>query len=240
MSRKSLFVGLALVLMLASSVSSVLAFLVRHEPAAYSCCALPPGEQRQKLSREYLGESSNLMDGIVNKRQWYAKFTEEQINGFFEEDFIRSDTWSKILPDGISEPRVCLQPDKIRLAFRYGTGKWSTVISVDLAVWLAAKEPNVVVLELQGLHAGSLPISAQSLLDRISEAARSQNLDITWYRHNGNPVALLRLQPYHSRPTFQLQRLELGQGTLLISGRSLDAAPVPDLPVSQLKQQAAN
>jgi hypothetical protein len=238
MSRKSVVVGLALVLVLAGSVSSVLALLVCHDPATYYAQTLPPGDVRQKLSREFYGERMSLVDGIVNKRQWYAKFTEEQINGYFEEDFIRSEAGQKILPEGISEPRVCFQPDKIRLAFRYGTGRWSTVISVDLSVWLAPKEPNVVLLELQGLHAGSLPISAQSLLDRISEAARSQNLDITWYRHDGNPVALLRLQPYHSRPTFQLQRLELGSGTLLISGRSLDSAPAPELPALTLKSSA--
>jgi hypothetical protein len=112
---------------------------------------------------------------------------------------------------------------------------WSTIVSIDLGVWLAAKEPNVVVLELKGLRAGSLPISAQSLLERISEAARSQALEVTWYRHNGNPVAVLRFQPYQNRPTFQLQRLELGQGTLLITGRSLDPISLPvSIPTARL------
>src|SRR4051812_36648428 len=146
MSRKSVILGLGIVLLLAGSVSSVLALLVRHEPGAYQECAVPPGDTRQKLSREFYGESAKLLEGILDKRQWYAKFTEEQINSYFDEDFIRSELGTKVLPEGISEPRICLQPDKIRLAFRYGGERWSTVISVDLSVWLAAKEPNVIVL----------------------------------------------------------------------------------------------
>src|SRR5207244_1326754 len=93
---------------------------------------------------------------------------------------------------------------------------------IDLRVWLAAKEVNVVALELQALQAGSLPVSAQSLLERIYETARQQNIDVSYYRHNGNPVALLRFQADQRTPTVQLQRLELQQGLLRISGRSID------------------
>jgi hypothetical protein len=49
---------------------------------------------------------------------------------------------------------------------------WSTVISISFRVWVAPKEANVVVLELQSLYAGALPISAQSLLDQLAELKR--------------------------------------------------------------------
>jgi hypothetical protein len=235
MSRKSCLLASAIVLALGSSVGSGLALLVRHEPASYQQAVPEAPDVRQKESTEFTAELVRLIDDIVNKQQWFGRFTDEQINSYLAEDFLRSGTAEKLLPEGIHEPRVAIQPDRIRLSFRYGTGVWSTVVSIDLGVWLAAKEPNVVVLELKGLRAGSLPISAQSLLERISEAARSQNLDVTWYRHNGNPVAVLRFQPYQNRPTFQLQRLELGEGTLLITGRSLDAIAIPvNMPTARL------
>jgi hypothetical protein len=115
------------------------------------------------------------------------------------------------------------------LAFRYGTAFWSTVISIDLHIWLVAKEANVVALEFQGMHAGGLPISSQSLLERASETARRYDIDPTWYRHNGHPVLLLRFQAGRSRPTFQLEQLALHQGMLCISGRSLDTMPQANL-----------
>jgi hypothetical protein len=237
MKRRSFFLGVGIVALLLVAVGGGLALLVGHEPTGYQQAAVPEGESRQKQSGEFHGEFVQLIDGIVNKRQWYAKFTEDQINSFFEEDFVKSGTADKALPECVREPRVTIQPDRIRLAFRYGSEQYSTVLTIDLRAWLAPKEPNVVALEIQGLWAGSLPISSHTLLQRVSEAADQQNLKVTWYRHEGKPVALLRFQPYQSRPSFQLQRLELGEGTLLISGRSLDATPVasltPSLPAAE-------
>ena len=101
---------------------------------------------------------------------------------------------------------------------------WCSIICIDWRVWLAPREPNVVALELQGLHAGSLPISAQSLLEQISDIARRQNIDVTWYRHDGNPVALLRFQN-DSRVGVQLHQLELSSGKLTLVGRALESLP---------------
>src|SRR5207247_5107671 len=131
---------------------------------------------------------------------WHGTFSEAQINSYFEEHFISSGFASRLLPDSVAAPRVVLEDDKIRLAFRYGTPPWSTIISIDFRVWLAPKERNVVVLELQSLHAGSLPVSAQSLLEQLSEALRKRNIEVTWYRHNGNPTAVLRFQTAAPRP----------------------------------------
>src|SRR5262249_38998119 len=156
---------------------------------------------------------------------WQASFTEAQINSYFEEDFLTSRVAEKLLPEEVAAPRVAIEQDKIRLAFRYGTPPWSTIISIDFRVWLAPKERNVIVLELQSLHAGSLPISAQSLLEQLSEVVRKRNIDVMWYRHNGNPAAVLRFQSDQPRPTVQLRQLELRNGLLRLVGRSIRAAP---------------
>jgi hypothetical protein len=162
---------------------------------------------------------------------WDADFTEEQINSFFDEGFIHSGINERLLPDGISQPRVAIEPDLVRVMFRYGKNPWSTVISIDLKVWLAGKETNVVALELQSFRAGSLPISAQSLLERISDALRRNNVDVSWYRHNGNPVAVLRFQSDPQRPSVQLKRLEIEQGRILLHGSSSDgSSPAAMLP----------
>lgn len=225
MRRRSVLFTLAIVVLLVGGVGAVLGLLVRHEPGTHRQAATEPGPARQHQAEACNAEFLRLADGLVNKRDWSARFTETMINSYLEEELFPSASGDKVLPEGVREPRVRIHPDHFRLSFRYGSGTWSTVVSIDLCAWLAAKEPNVVVLELQAMRAGSLPVSAQSLLERISEAARQQGLDVTWYRHRGNPVAVVRFQPYQSRPTFQLQRLELGEGSLHVVGRSLDAPP---------------
>ncbi|HLJ94670.1 MAG TPA: hypothetical protein VKU02_15900 [Gemmataceae bacterium] len=225
MNRRSIALTIAIVVLLAGGTGGTLAALLRHEPAFYARSAMPEGPQRTKSSGEFVGEFARLLFGISDKRQWDARFTEEQLNSYFQEDFLKEHPNDQPLPEGIRDPRVALEPDKLRVGFRYGPPTWSTIVSIDLRVWLVAKEPNVVALEFQGVHAGALPISSQSLLECASEAARRHDIDPTWYRHNGHPVLLLRFQAGRSRPTFQVQQFDLHQGMLSISGRSLDTTP---------------
>jgi len=223
-SRKSILIGLGLLVLLAAATAGGVALLLNHEPADYHAIALPPGQERQKNSQEFMRRGIKLYDEINNSLEWRETFTEAQINSYFDEDFVHSGLSERMLPEGIREPRISITPERVRLAFRYGAGKWcSAVVSIDFHVWLATNEPNVVALELQGLHAGSLPISAQSLLERVADVVRGQDVEVTWYRYNGNPVALLRFQANQQRPTVRLERLELHPGELVVAGRSNDA-----------------
>src|SRR2546425_1743265 len=196
MSRRSFLFAIGIVLLL-GSIGTVFVLLLSHEPAIYARTTPPPGDERRHLSGEFQTKLFDLYAQIQEKfpPTWEARFSETGINSYFEEGFVLSNLAEKILPDGVSAPRIAIDPDKIRLAFRYRVGPLNTIISIDMRVWLATKrEPNVIGLELQGLHAGAVPIAAQSLLEQISETARQNGIEVIWYRHNGNPVALLRFQ----------------------------------------------
>ncbi len=236
MSRHPFLLALVIVFLLVGTTATVLILLVRHEPEFYRRSAVALGKERQQGSRALKAKFVELINDIVNKRQWDARFTDEQFNSYFEEDFLLENGAERILPlpEGIQSPRIALEADKVRLAFRYGRAPWSTVVSLDFRIWLVPKEPNLVAMEFQGLHAGALRVSAQSLLERVYEAARERNIAVNWYRHNGNPVALLHFQADRTNPTFQMQRLELRPGMLVISGRSIDAAPHAVLPTRKV------
>jgi hypothetical protein len=242
MNRKSVLFGIGVGL-LAIGVATVLTLLLLHEPAVYARTGLPAGPERQQLSGEFNSEFVHLYDGIRNESIWDATFTEKSINSYFEEGFVSQGVAKNVLPEGVSAPRVAIEPDKIRLAFRYSLGPWSTIITVDMRVWLANKrEPNVIALELQGLHAGSLPIAAQSLLEQISETARQNGIKVIWYRYHGNPVALLKFQADQPHPTIQFLSLKLDAGQLFISGRAIDAdrAVLERIPAAEDVTIAAN
>jgi hypothetical protein len=238
MSRKSVFLGLGIVLLLIVVVSATLVLLVRHEPADYARLAVPEGEDRSNQSRDFFDRASKLLSEIQGEdgagvSSWDAEFTDEQINCFLEEGFIHSGISEKLLPEGMSRPRVALDTDRLRLMFRYGTGFWSTIITIDFKLWIAGEEPNVVALEIQGFRAGSLPITAQSLLERISDGLRRNNIEVTWYRHDGNPVAILHFQSDPQRAEVQLRELKLEPGRILLQGTSRDGSgPSALLPAS--------
>jgi hypothetical protein len=49
---------------------------------------------------------------------------------------------------------------------------------------------------------------------------------VALYRHNGNPVALLRFQSDKMRPTAQLRCLELRPGMITVGGAPLEMMQV--------------
>jgi hypothetical protein len=235
MSRRSLLLTLGVLFGLAGGGAVVLVGMIRYEHHWYSRAGLPPGPMRTQRSREFTTEFFDFLSAVNGERDergWYATFTDEQINSYFDEGFIQSGLDTRLLPEGVSEPRVAFEaPDRIRLAFRYGKGAWSTLISIDLRVWLASRELNAVALELEGFHAGALPISAQSLLEQFSLVVGKQNgMELNWYRdpESGHPVAVLHFQTDY-RNNVQLQAVQLDQGSITIRGRSNDGSAIQAL-----------
>jgi hypothetical protein len=224
MSRKSLLLGFVVVVLVGGTGVGVFG-LVRHEPDFYLKKAFPPGVERKQRSGKFVEGFFQFCSDVREYQEWNARFEEDCINSYFDEQFVASGLAEKVLPEGITAPRIAIEDDQFRLAFRYRVGPVSTIISIDMRMWLT-KEPNVVALELQGLHAGSLPIAAQSLLEQVSETARQNNIEVTWYRHRGNPVALLRFQADQDHPTVRLDHLVLHKGVLEIHGRSTESAPL--------------
>jgi hypothetical protein len=226
MSRRSLLITLGTLGVLAGGVLIVLAVLVRHVPERYARSVLPAGPQRLQLSDDFYRALCGMLNGINANDSWAARFTEEQVNSYFEEGFVQSGLDTRLLPDGISAPRVGFDDGNVRVAFRYGHGFWSTIVSIDFKVWVT-KTPNVVCLELIGSHAGALPISAQSLLKRVTdELMRQGSLQVGWFRHDGHPVALLGFQAEQPRTTLQLTEVTVEAGAITVRGRGTDAAPI--------------
>jgi hypothetical protein len=242
MRRRSFLITLCLGLGLLAALIVTPVLLLRWEPSDYAAAAVPPGEERthdshvcvEKITGELISyaSSSNLPDG------WGVEFTDRELNSYLQEDFIKQGLASHLLPRGLSDPRVIFEaPDKVRLGFRYDFGGWKSVITIDVRLWLAKEEPNVICLEIDGFHAGAMPIAAQSLLEHVSDAAREhgieadggnieatdRGIDVTWHRHNGRPTAVLRLTPNQPRSTLLLQGVTVGKGTITIRGKSVEA-----------------
>jgi hypothetical protein len=235
MSRRSLLVTAGIFLLVVCGVGGVLWLLARHEPAAYLQATVPPGEQRKQHAHDFLMEASHLYNSVLGQKDeapWDAKFTQDEVNSYLAENFVVSGLEQQWLSDSIQQPRVVFEPNKARVMFRYGRGLWSTVVSLELRIWVARDEANSIAVQVLGLHAGAMPISAQSLLDPMVEAGRQHGIDVTWYRHEGCPVAVLRFQPDYQRPTLALQTVQVEQGSILIQGRFNDTGDAPTLPAT--------
>jgi hypothetical protein len=223
MSRRSFLVALGLAVFGAASVAATLFGLLHYEPGHYRRAAVADAETRGKLSAAFMNEFSSFVSSMTTDPDgWYGTFPDNQINSFLAEQFIKCGLGDKVLPEGISEPRLVFEEDRLQLAFRYRSRLIHTVVSISARIWLPRTEPNVVAVQLLGFRAGALPFTAQWLLERISESARQNGIEVSWYRHEGQPVALLRFQADQARPTYQLTGIQIERGRITISGRSAD------------------
>src|SRR5438093_1148226 len=73
------------------------------------------------------------------QNRWDMSFADQEINSFFQEDFVNYREAESLRRVGVSDPRVAIDEGCIRIAFRYGTGFWSTVVSYDLRIWTLPK-----------------------------------------------------------------------------------------------------
>jgi hypothetical protein len=194
--------------------------LLRHEPHFYLNREIDAGEDRKRSSSKFVNDFLQLLVNVKENGRdgWHFKFTENDVNSFFQEDFINFGEADNLRKLGVSDPRVAFDQDCIRFAFRYGSGFWSTIVSYDLRVWAVPKEPNVLAVEIRRRRAGALPISSQALVNELAEIAARHNIEVTSYRYEGNPVALIRFQADQPRPTAQLKCLRVGLGELRIGG----------------------
>jgi hypothetical protein len=211
--------------------------LVRYEPLWYRSAATPAGTERTQHSQDFHEAFSQLMYQVGNEPEWSGRVTAKQVNAWFEEGMYQEKLDAELLRGNISQPRIAFEDNRIRLGFRYGKGIRSTIISMSLQVWVPPDDSSAVVLELESLHAGLLPVSAQSVLEDISRLLREKDLEINWYRHNGHPTAVLRFQDSQQHSGVELTAIQSKEepveggkeGVLVIHGRNNDPAlnPVP-------------
>jgi hypothetical protein len=163
--------GTAFVLL--AGALSALGAVVKHEPNFYRLSQVQPSPARKKLADDFRNKFIQMIANIHGREDlWNCDTSEVQVNCFFEELFPETGEATALRSIGISSPSVVFEPDRMRLAFRYGTGWFSTIISYDMKIWLVPKEANVIAVEIQSARAGGLPISNQSVL--TSKISRSR------------------------------------------------------------------
>jgi hypothetical protein len=234
MRRRAVLWVFAILTLLFVTAGAALALLLRHVPAYYARNALSEGPERKNLCREFRLHSVDCFTALFGDQPAEYQFSQDQFNSYFQDPDDGAESSARIveISESIHDIRVAFEDDLVRLGLRYGTGRSSSIISIDFRVWLVARKPNVIALELCSFRAGALPLGTQVLLDSVSEAARRLNIEVTWYRSQGHPVALLQLQANQPRPTFQIRRLEVKPGRLVIASSPVQefAQPAPPEP----------
>ena len=230
MSRRTLFASLGLAVFLCGGLGLLYFLVVGYEPEVFHQAVVPAGEARTQLSQDFLKEFGTLLSAPEAERDWYVKFSDEQINSYLDEGFIKEGLATRVLPEGVSHPHVVFGPEKVHLAFRYGAGAWNTAISVNLRRLAGQGRAERRRLGVGRDSSRRLAHLQPMAIGRIRKVGQDKNsLDLTWYRTNGHPVALLHFQADQPHPTLLLQGIQMKQGSLTIRGRSPESVSLDSL-----------
>jgi hypothetical protein len=237
-----------------------LGIALKHEPHFYAAGDIEASAERKQLSVKFFADFLQMVADVKanDPNRWETSFTDCELNSFFQEDFVNYREADSLRKLGASEPRAAIDKDRIRLAFRYGSGFWSTVVSIDLHLWTVPKEPNVLVVEVLARRAGALPLSSQALVDSLIDLANRQsaetvqdnkaepkrdalfaevsaprNIEVSAYRHKGRPVALIRFQSSEAHRNIRLPMLHTDSGRLRITSTGTGAATLGALPAQK-------
>lgn len=229
MKRKRLIILLsisaALVLLILFLLLEALLFLASRAPDFYRR-PLPwnPAEAAQ-LSDRFLQKSTLLAGDMRRPGAWHQVFTESEINAWLAVDFPKN--YPHALPPGLSEPRVKIETDSLRVAAKARKGLLSGVVTAEVAVHLT--EENTVVVVIRKLGLGLLPMPLRPAIERLKELATEAGWEIREMQKDGAPTFVITLPPHRDQKghIVKLQILRLVDGRVELGG-TVSKAGRPD------------
>lgn len=192
----------------------------RHVPEFYQQALAIEPELQQAAGQKFEQQALALHNQARHAGRWEARFTQDEINGWLAADLPAK--FPKVLPRGVSDPRIALDETQVQLAVRYERGDTKTVVSLSSQVQLTA-EPNELAVRIDSVRAGLLPLPFAQFRDDIAERAAKAGVPIRWTEAAGAPVALVRL-PLNPRDfggrSLIVEELRLTKGELIVAGRT--------------------
>jgi hypothetical protein len=214
-------------ILVALAVAGVAVFLTaayratQQVPEFYEAALANQKPQEQKAAADQLErEVLNLHKEAKKPGRWVARFSQDQINGWLAADLPVK--FPGVLPKGVSQPRVAIEPGKMQMAVKFKQGDVETVLSLAGDAYLTDR-PNEVAIHIQHVRAGLVPVPLARFMDNIAEEATGAGVPLRWSEQDGDPVAIVTLpldRKEFRGKQLRVEDLQINQGEIVVSGRT--------------------
>jgi len=217
---KRFAVGIGLVAVLLAVAAYLVHRSMQTGPAFYQEALLIDASAGSAAGEQLEQQLVELHNEVLREEQWSATFTEEQINGWLAYGLPKR--FAHVLPSTVSDPRVAIDKDGLKLGFRYLDEHISGIITLHLDAYVA-KTDNEIGIVVDHLNAGLVPLPISKWTERITNTAANHGIPLRWTQQNGAPVALVNLRlhlPDQPERTLIIKTIAFLKGKLFVSGTS--------------------
>jgi hypothetical protein len=197
----------------------------RQAPEFYRQALTASGATLHEQGQRFEQQALTLHNQAYHAGRWEVRFAQDEINGWLAVELPAN--FPRILPTGVSEPRIDINRGVVRMAVHYQRGNVDTVISLTGDAYLT-EHPNEVAIRIEQARAGLVPVPLAKFLQEITERAARADIPLRWTEVRGAPVAIVRL-PLESKEADHrqvvLERLTFSDGELLVAGRTDELSP---------------
>lgn len=215
--RLRIALGSVLALLTLLAIAAVCVYLASQQvPEFYSnALALDPADLRQASDR-MLRRSAALSNDVRKSGTWQQAFTDAEINGWLAVDVPKNHP--TLIPEELSEPRVCLTPSGVQVGARVEGSGVAAVVSLEFDLGL--QSTNVIAVRIRKVRVGDLPWRLDTVVNAVVRAADNWDIVVQQSQIDGDPLLLLTLPA--TRPNWKseirLERLQLRAGEIVVSG----------------------
>jgi hypothetical protein len=221
--------GLAVVL-------AIVATLLKYEPGFYRQLSTPGvtdpgggGGEVEALARRALTKASAWHASISRPGSWDAAVSADEINAWLAVDLPRNHP--RWLPQGVSQPRILLQPKHASLATRVGYGPLTSVAWLDFEILL--RDVNQLTIALDRASLGAIPLPRTPILRELARRISKLGMVTDLRRLDGRMVLMVYIPSTHDAgaTSYWLESLAIDAGELLVAGETRSSVQTREQPV---------
>jgi len=192
------------------------AVLLRHEPAFLAAASSAEGAAAERASARLVTKASALLAATRQAGGWDASITADEVNAWLSTDLPRNHR--RLLPGGLTAPRVRFRPHRMAAGGWLGSGVLSTFAWVDLEVRL--RGVNQLGLTLHDARLGLVPLPKAAVLQQIALRLEAAGAVTELRRLDDRHVLVVSLpSPSGSAAArVQLESLQFDEGEMLVAG----------------------
>ena len=191
-------------------------------PDYYQAILEQPESEMDFAGDQFETELLELQNSAVELGTWQAIFSQDQINGWLGYDL--PNKFPDSLPGSVTNPRVMLRTDEMRIVFRYESKRLSGIVECcgDL---FCTQDVNQVALQIKFIRSGILNLPIANWTDEITKIFMANGLETEWIEEDGKATVLFTLPTEVKKGSSKrvvIESLEFLDGEVALQGVTMD------------------